>query len=380
VEQLALYCKTHNELESLFIEKLVPWLTMKSAAPNSGHEAIADFLGCRVIHAGVTTNYDILVEAAAAQLGEADFQPIVSQKDLSRSTDHSPYLKVHGCMGSGHTRLETVWCKLQLAEEPLVTRMALFRIWLQSTLLDRDVLIVGFWSDWAYLSDILASTVNAIRPRTIYLVDPSPAAVLASKAPEMWSWANAPGVSFHHEQESGAEFLDELRRRVSRAFLMRAFLDADGAYRSLFASAPLGKAAASLGSTSPELYALRRDITGTPPTRIVRQKDPSPGLRVHVAIHQRLIDLDAQYSSHTYDFRGKVLRLIAAPGRLLSEIRKEYSAEPSPLRTVDRVVCVGAAADPTPGSIVRPVGKPSILGGGIGGDWCTDEELRRELN
>ncbi len=315
----------------------------------------------------------------AAQLGEQDFLAIISQEDLARATPHRPYLKVHGCLRVGHLRHYTVWCRSQVDNEPLATRMALFRTWLQSNLLDRDILIVGFWSDWAYLSEILASTINAIKPRTIYLVDPSPPEDLMAKAPLMWKWANATGVQFHHEQESGAEFLAELRRRYSQAFLTRALNDAKATYQALFAAEPQPQADFHGVSTGAELYALRRDLTGTPPSKIVREKNPRQEFRAHVAVHQRLMDLGARYQGHTYELSGEVLRLIASPGQMLSEVRRKYSSEPPTQQTAHRIVCVGAIDDPTPSDLVRPDEQPSILRGGVPGTWCTDEQLRGEL-
>jgi hypothetical protein len=38
-------------------------------------------------------------------------------------------------------------------------------------LLDRDLLIVGYWTDWDYLNEILAATLGAVNPARVIVVD-----------------------------------------------------------------------------------------------------------------------------------------------------------------------------------------------------------------
>jgi len=254
-----------------------------------------------------------------------------------------------------------------------------FRAWLHTHLLDRDVVIVGFWSDWAYLSDILASTIDAVGPRSVYLVDPSSPQDLQAKAPGMWAWANRPGIGFHHERESGAEFLDSLRRRFSQVFLTRTLEEAADTYRTMFGEEPPGDDNELNGADSRALYALRRDLTGVARTAVVRDRNPLPRHRVQAAIHSRLLAMGAAYQGHVYTFRGDTLRLIGAGGELMSEVRRRHESEPPLLTPVSRVVCVGAVEDPTPGNVVRPDESPTIIRGGVPGTWVTHTQLLPEL-
>ena len=52
--------------------------------------------------------------------------------------------------------------------------MARFIAWLAPLLFDCDVLFVGFWSDWEYLTDLLIGALPTGRPQHVYLVVPGP--------------------------------------------------------------------------------------------------------------------------------------------------------------------------------------------------------------
>ena len=378
LEAMSRWFRQESRFNDLFIPKLVPW-TKFNTSPNDGHETIADFLACGAIHAGVTTNYDRLVESSAARLGEPDFLPIVHEEDLPRSADHRPYLKVHGCAVLHKTRLETIWCREQLADPLISQRMTRFQTWLSANLLGRDLLIVGFWSDWAYLSDVLATTIAAIGPNSVVLVDPSPSNVIETKAPGLWAWAHRPGIAFSHEQQSGAEFLSELRERFSRTFLNRLLDDAVATHQGLFGSPLSGHARALDGQAMPYLYALRRDLTGTTRNRPVRARLPLPEFRTHAALHARLLERGATYDGHVYSFNGQHLRLLSGGGQLLSELKSRCSAEPPLPMSADRIICIGAVEEPGAASIVRPTATPGVIHGGITGRWTTAAELITEL-
>ncbi len=64
LEALAEYFVGLNTLKSVFIEKLVPWRAFVRPS-NAGHAAIADFLITRSAVAGLSSNYDTLIERQA---------------------------------------------------------------------------------------------------------------------------------------------------------------------------------------------------------------------------------------------------------------------------------------------------------------------------
>lgn len=378
LEAMSRWFVQQNRFADLFIPKLVPW-TKFNTDPNDGHDAIADFLACGAIHVGVTTNYDRLVEASAARLGEPDFLPIVHEEDLPRSSEYRPYLKVHGCSVLHRTRLETIWCREQLAAPSISQRMAHFQNWLSANLLGRDLLIVGFWTDWAYLSDVLATTIAAIGPNSVVLVDPSPPDVIETKAPDLWAWAHRPGITFLHVQQSASEFLAELRAWFSRVFLKRLLDDARPTHEALFGSPPSAHARALDTQPLSYLYALRRDLTGVTRNRPVRVHVPHPAFRIHTALHARLLERGATYDGHVYNFNGQHLRLLSGGGQLVSALKEQRSGEPPLPIVLDRVVCIGAVEDPGAVSIVRPTTVPGVIRGGAGGSWTAEDRLVQEL-
>jgi hypothetical protein len=378
IEEMARWFRQENRFEDLFINTLVPWARF-NGAPNSGHEAIADFLACGVVSAGVTTNYDRLIESAAQNLGEPDFQAIVDIEDLGRNFAHRPFLKVHGCAASGRTRLATVWFREQLNDALIRDRTDRFRIWLQNHLFDRDVLIIGFWSDWAYLTDVFAGTVAAIGPRSVFLVDPSPGNVLQAKAPTMWDWAHRPGITFQHEQESGGDFLNSFREHFSRVFLRQMFTDAAETYQALFGLPSVDQTQNLEQSDIRHLYALRRDLTAVPRNKPVRLRETKPEYRVHTALHLRLAALGATYQGHVYQFNGESVRIINGAGELMSEVRRRYREEPPLPNPASRIVCVGVTSDATPANIMRPDEGPSVIRNGNAGPWTTADNFLEQL-
>ena len=83
-------------------------------------------------------------------------------------------------------------------------------------------MVVGFWTDWAYLNDVLAKAMTGFEPRTVVLVDPADPKVLQGVAPQLWGWANQQETEFFHVREEADAFLDELRIMFSRCFIKKA--------------------------------------------------------------------------------------------------------------------------------------------------------------
>jgi hypothetical protein len=203
-----------NSLKGFFVDRLVDWGPFRKK-PNKGHTAAADLLTCGALHSAVTTNFDELIELGAKDLGEDDFQAALDLPAANHSLRHNPLLKIHGCVRDRH---HTLWCKRQLdsspapvpvAEQEIQSRLDSCKTWLASNIVGRDIVFLGFWSDWAYLTPILATALTGLRATRVILVDPADEAYLSAKAPELWQWAHT--AEFRHVRESGDVFLDELR-------------------------------------------------------------------------------------------------------------------------------------------------------------------------
>jgi NAD-dependent SIR2 family protein deacetylase len=375
LEALAKHFDSKHTFETLFLKALVPWWRF-NRDPNDGHLAVADFLATGVLLAGLTTNFDVLVEKAARRLGEPDFRPTIDQHDFGAKAEHAEYLKLHGCMD--RNRYETIWFREQLANPNIAKRITLFGDWLKANILNRDLLLVGFWSDWAYLNQILTDKLGVGLPQHVYVVDPETAAGLQAKAPSLWAWANQSTISFHHIQEKGNEFLDELRRRWSALFLYSVTQSATADHQSLFGCAPAVTPATYLGFSSSDLYALRRDITGTPRTLPTRARQPDPGFHIASAIHARLLAKGAIYKEHVYRLNGKTTRVVNGHGRVLSAVKAQFRDEPPGLH-VETIVAASARQDSSPSSVVRSTAAPSIVRPGSTAHWTTERELVLDL-
>src|ERR1039457_3525597 len=102
-----------GRLEGVFIQKLLrtqlaPFLRNS----NGGHLAVADFLACHASELVLSTNVDVLVERSAEALQEPVPSAATSFSEAARNVDHSPHIKLHGCI---HRDLNaTLWCASQL--------------------------------------------------------------------------------------------------------------------------------------------------------------------------------------------------------------------------------------------------------------------------
>ncbi len=112
--------------------------------------------------------------------------------------------------------------------------MQTFATWLANELSGKDLVVIGFWSDWAYLTDLFVANLTAVGPRSVYVINPDRDEELRQKAPQLWAWANGPNIQFHHIRLSGEVFLDELRRIWSGRFISRLMEAARPAYEALF--------------------------------------------------------------------------------------------------------------------------------------------------
>ena len=205
-----------------------------------------------------TTNLDALVEAGAEALGEVNCLAATTAGEAQVPQSLRPYIKLHGCCR--REPANTLWCMEQLERPPWPHTVADFRDWLRVQMTERDLVVVGFWSDWAYLNQALTSCLTQANPQTLVLVDPAEPEVLAAKAPELWAWVQSLDVNFVHEQMSGDQFLSELTVMVGRNFVRQVLelgFAGDGVSTELDLES-LGLHALDRAT----LYDLRRDLTG----------------------------------------------------------------------------------------------------------------------
>ena len=364
LDALASYFHAHGTLESYFIRSLVDWSPFRRY-PNLGHMAVADMLCASLVDWVATTNLDDLIEVAAHQLGEADFRASIDVNQANIVRNHRTYLKLHGCCRLDEDR--TLWCAAQLGEEPWQNRLDSFRNWLAVHLAERDLVIVGYWTDWDYLIQALLSCL-ATSPRSVVLVDRADEADLARKAPDLWRWAHADAILFFHEQMSGDTFLDELTTLCGRRFVLQVL-----AYGG-------GDAADQEDLDLPELdsnalYNLRRDLTGVSRADAVRVPRPDESFEGVGAFLLKLLTLGGVFDEAEISVAGRRVRVVKGAGRTISSVRAGFGQEITPVGpSADLVVCVGATDDgDVPVDIVRGVvGDSTVVRVSPAGTWVNE--------
>lgn len=364
-----------NTLKPVFIDRLVPW-TAFVRPYNSGHSAIADFLITRAVVAALSTNYDTLIERQAWDYG-FDFRGALDGDEANiYSASQAPLLKFHGC--SHRDRFSTVWAPSQLTDPTIAARIEKSKTWMAANLRQRDLLVVGFWSDWGYLNAIIGSALEDVAPLSVTVVDLSDAQQLQQKAPDLWALAHSDNVTFEHVQESGADVLDQLRRAFSRNYL-RQVLDSGRATFEGNIAAPIDPNWLDVPDRDVEtLYGWRRDAEGVPAG--------VPAIKMHPAncnvlgfFHLLLRHAGAQYHAEGYELNGRKVRVLNGAGALLSEMQSLFVEAPT-VPTADVIVAVGATDLGVPGNIVRRGQVGSVVRPAAGGEWFDMAGARAELN
>ncbi len=366
LEAVAEHAKAHVDFRAVFIATLVPWDKFFTP-PNQGHAAIADFVLTRAAAACLTANYDISVERCGWSWG-SPFYTALDGAEANATVGQSPFLKFHGCGTKDQPR--TVWTASQFVTDPeLAARKASCEGWIQANLQDKDLLFVGFWSDWSYLNKAISESFNNTHPRSIVLVDPDDAASLQAKAPELWAIAHQAGVTFTHVQESGDTFLAELRRNFSEAFLrelMRIGTAAFAQFRPGVAIDPQWQNIAPL--TNDQLYSWRRDAEGRtarePAVKLIPDITAEAAALAHILARSKgWVEKDAGYEKG-----GKTIRIVNAAGRFIDGTKSAFSEAPAVMET-DVVVCAGATDLGVPADIVRDSDPANVIRGGSTSTW-----------
>jgi len=380
IEKLACFCYASPPLWAGFRDQYIDWKRFKGD-PNLGHFAVADFLSCAAADCAITTNLDIFIEEAAERLGEPDFQAAVEGEEMARAHDHQPLLKIHGCMNRDRDR--TLWCHDQIQgarkNAAMEAQLKTWKIWLKGRLLSKDLVFVGFWSDWAHLNDILGSVLDGVQPRLVYLVDPAPPDVIQAKAPGLWSLTTGEGAIFKHVQASGAEFLDELRKILSVSFFERLFSASIGTYHSYvgIGTAPRMRLPDSLNTD--QLYDLRRDTTGAPPKSVVRDKEPLPTMQTTGAIHLMVQERGATFDGVRYKLPDdSIVRVVNGAGQVMSLVQEKFSKDQPQSASKEFVVCDARNDGNVPTNVIRGARPSTILRAGNSSQWLTLEEGRSQ--
>ena len=376
IDGLAGHFLDANQFAPLFINRLVPWDDL-TGEPNEGHAAVADLLLSRAARAALSANFDVLIEQWSSQRkvqlrGALDGIQATSYADAT-----SPLLKFHGCMNLD--RDHTLWTQGQLIHPATVDRIASCRAWMANNLPGRDLLVVGFWTDWGYFNEVLAEALGASAINSITVVDPGTAESLQAKAPELWQILSA-SPEFAHIEASGNEILPEIRKAHSKVWVRKLYALGAPLYQIEKGIAPPQGGIDAPDLNVDEFYELRRDSEGVPANRAARKRSPD-GSSAQTGLAHLLIAAAADGRQGSWYVKdGTTIRVVHGAGEGLTTVEHRF-AEPPTAPKADIIVCAGSIEQGVPGSIMgrgSPAGIVRVKAG-AGSRWITLETARTEL-
>jgi len=244
-----------------------------SAEPNVGHIAAADLLLTGAIQTAISTNVDQLIENAGNMLRGQVGAGVSRERVASLPPNISPLLKIHGCWSDPPG---TVWAAGQIAVEPIKTRIDECGAWLVNRLLDRDLVIVGYWSDWDYLNEVLEKTLGTVNPSRVIVVDPGETASFPVKAAALFELGQRATHEFCHVRSSGDAFLERLRVEFSRSFIRQVLHGGAQAYAAQVGGNPNNNWLEPTSNDAEVLWRIRRDLEGRDPGEPSKSKTASP--------------------------------------------------------------------------------------------------------
>jgi hypothetical protein len=376
-DALAGHFFTSGQFTSVFIGNLVPWNDL-TGSPNAGHAAVSDFLITRAINGALSANFDTLIENWAAEHKIVLRGALDGQEAVAFAQTTSPLLKFHGCLVRDQT--QTLWTQQQLQDPVIQQRIQSCSAWMTLNLPGKDLLVVGFWTDWGYLNGVLADALAGPAAVSVTVVDPLGQAELQQRAPVLWATLTGLSGQFQHIQASGNDVLTELRIGFSKVWLRKFFqlgrplIEAGGANCSPDALEPAADLAAG------DLYNLRRDSEGVPYDRAAQSKEPLHDAAQAAYMHLLLLGANATRKGPWYEHDGRTVRVVQGAGEGLSVVQERYKEAPT-LEQADVVVCAGAIDLGVPGRVVASGQGSSLVRPARGGDaqWFTLDQARAEL-
>lgn len=270
-----------------------------------------------------------------------------------------------------------VWARGQLTAVPVADRIARSTQCLHVHLLNRDLLIVGYWTDWDYLNEVLAATLGAVAPARVIVIDPADSAVFQDKAPTLFALGQRATTAFHHVRASGSDFLDSLRLSFAKSFV-RQLLHAGRAEFESMAGQPVQPAWIEPPNLDNEmLWRVRRDLEG----RISNEpaKDRAPPNEPLLGLTLLQLRAGGAIPDGSYWLiNGVRVRVFRAVNKALHRVEAEFEREVAPAVAPDLVIAVGAESQALAPNVARAGTKPTIARG-TAGRWRTRPEAIQEL-
>jgi hypothetical protein len=374
VEEQAEFFFRRGELATVYFRRLIDPNAF-AGQPNPGHHAVADLLLVRGIQTAVTTNVDTLIETAGQLLLGHVGIGIDGNGVAALSPDIAPLLKIHGCRTCDPDNM--VWAPGQLEVEPVSGRILSSEGWLRVRLLDRDLLIVGYWTDWDYLNNVLERTLGAIRPARVIVVDPADAGNFAAKARALYALGQRATTAFQHVSASGSDFLERLRLEFSKSFMRRVLHAGANAYQEQTGTPPLPPWTEPADLDNEMLWRVRRDLEGCTPDQPALDRNPPEEALLGLTLLQ-LRAGGAVADGSYWRLNGRRIRVLRAVNQPLHRVKAAFERETAPTIAPEIIIAVGAEAQMVPSDILRGETSPTIARGDVS-QWMTRSEAVQEL-
>lgn len=375
IDDQAEYFFSRGELDSTYFRILIDRNAF-SSTPNAGHRAIADLLLVRALHTAVTTNVDVLIEIAGHLLFGHIEVGISGTQVATFPNTVAPLLKIHGCRVIDPPNM--VWAHGQVTAPPVSDRISSSKAWLTTRLAGKDLLVVGFWTDWDYLNEILRDIFGSVRASRVIVVDPSESAELATKAPALYQLLEASTSSFQHVRTSGASFLDSLRRTFSKSYIRRVLYSGAADFQ-VDKGAPPNPAWLEPPDLDAEtLWTIRRDLEGCLPSAPSLLREPPSDETLTGLTLLQLQALGAVSDGPYWALPATKVRVVRTSNRKLPQVEAEFARDIAPAVEADVTIAVGAESQSLLANIARGVTRPSITRGGRS-RWLSRPEAIAEL-
>ncbi len=358
IDDQAEYFFQRNELPDVYLRTYIDHDAF-AGQPNDGHLAAADLLLTGGISIAVSTNVDTLIETAGNLLFGHVGAGVSRDKVASLPPTKAPLLKIHGCWSDP---AGTVWAAGQVDAEPIKTRLEEGGAWLSQRLLNRDLVIVGYWTDWDYLNEVLEKSLGAVSPSRIIVVDPCDTATFETKAKALFELGERATSGFYHVKESGAVFLNQLRIDFSRALLRRILHSGSAPFEHHTGTPPDSAWLEPPAAEAQTLWRIRRDLEGASPNEPARGHQPVE----EPLLGMTLLQLQAKGAipeDSCWNLGGIRVRVLRSINRPLYEVEAVYAREIAPVLASEYVIAVGAEALPLLSSIARGSPAGSIARG-----------------
>jgi hypothetical protein len=249
--------------------------------------------------------------------------------------------------------------------------------WLSVRLLDRDLIIIGYWTDWDYLNAVLERTLGAVHPARVIVVDPADAASFEAKAPVLYRLGTSTNKPFYHVGVSGADFLARLRNAFSRSFIRRILYCGSEEYVDLTGVAPDPGIIEPPNLENKFLWSMRRDLEGRRPYEPATERTPPDEPLLGLTLLQ-LRAAGAVADGAYWLLRNLRVRVLRASNQPLHRIKAAFDREIAPTIAPNIIIAVGAETQTLPSNIVRSRTTATIARGSSS-QWFTRTEAIQEL-